>query len=193
MLTIYHHNTKTRHCFHTRSLYKVTASCPAPCCDVDCEECADEGRCPHSEHGKDGGCVVQIKPGTGIWQFEPSAFNDDDQRAEALKDLPAYEENGQKRIADGDLPHSANMACWRLVEAEFECLAYFSGSCDIQSCACVGEEDCCCADWIKEKERIARPDAPRRKAGRQRAAMLVAAQPTEAAHEEEKKKHEVTL
>lgn len=172
MLTIYSHASKKTYCFPARAIYKTTVTCPCPSCDISCPQCPDGGVCPHSEHGEGGGCVVTIKPGTGVWRLEEAAFNNDEQRAAAIADLPAYQEGERWLVIDEALPATANMAGWRLQAAEFECLGYFAGSTELQYCRCVDEAECCCADWLKQKEAWAKPDAPRRQAGTQRRAML---------------------
>lgn len=181
MLHIYNHQTKICLCFPGRSLYKIAATCGAPCCDIQCNLCPDGGQCPHSEHGEGGGCVIRVKPGTGVWRLEEAAFNnDDDQKAIAIEGLSVYpgvlDRPGRNvwdlLINDEDLPPTANMAGWRLVAGEFECLGYFSGSTDLQYCRCVDEAECTCADWLKQKEALAKPEAPRRQAGTQRSRML---------------------
>mgnify|MGYP001612652933 FL=1 len=174
MLHVFNAQEKVCLCFPARALYKTTATCPCPSCDISCSRCPDGGVCPHSEHGEGGGCVVQIKPGTGVWRLEEAAFNDDEQRAAAIANLPAYQDrdDGHWYIVDEALPATANMAGWRLQTADFECLGYFPGSTELQYCRCVDEAECCCADWLKQKEALAKPDAPRRQAGTQRRAML---------------------
>jgi hypothetical protein len=38
---------------------KSTRTCPAPCCDIACEDDGPKSDCPHSEHGTEGFCLVR--------------------------------------------------------------------------------------------------------------------------------------
>jgi hypothetical protein len=109
-----------------------------------------------------------------VWALNEAAFSSPEHRAAAVRGLEEalFTLGRAQCVREEDLPLDANMAGWVLVAGEFECLRAFAGSVDAHACRCVAEDDCHCGDRLKEKAAMARPDAPRRRAGAQRAAMI---------------------